>query len=359
MEFRNGITRVKLLTLILLTPSLLTLACGGGDEGGGGTNGNAGISGANSGGSTGGGAASGGVAGGGSTNGGDAGQNGPPTCASAGVISAELTDPTCDDGKYCEQLPDLTVDIGPLVSDLKKATELSEMTRLGLELLDASWSFGGAYLHAAGKECHERWANDSWGPLVGLAFALHECGHGQDFDSSYAYEPSAGYSLPVPKEDYFGRGEITADAFHSQIPDAAANDTYFVGSISEQGIQTTFSEWSQYNHDLGLMYTLQKYEPSFGHEVELALNFAWAAPRYLLWARDKHKKDYDSMMADPEVRTVILTLWGQTLLYYDALARDTDWSPGAKHTQFIEALRDPAIVGMMNDLRKAQGCKGI
>ena len=65
------------------------------------------------------------------------------------------------------------------------------------------------------------------------------------------------------------------------------------------------------------------------------------------------------MMADPEVRTVILTLWGQTLLYYDALARDTDWSPGAKHTQFIEALRDPAIVGMMNDLRKAQGCKGI
>jgi|GEM_PF-6629191 len=285
----------------------------------------------------------------------------PPTCAGSGPISAELTDPSCDDGKYCEALPDLTVDISARVSALENATELSDMTRLGLELLDAAWPFGGDYLRAAGLECHERWADDSWGPLVGLAFALHECGHYQDFDDgTRAFEPSADYTLPVPQNDYFGRGEITGDEFHSAIPDARANDIYFFGSSSSQGIQTTFSEWSQYNHDLGLMYTLYAHDTSSAYiEVEMALNFAWAAPRYLLWARDNYPNDFDAMMADPEVRTIILTFWGQTLLYYDALARDTNWSPGAEHTQYIDAFRDPAIFAMMNEVRKAQGCDGI
>lgn len=309
----------------------------------------------------------------GGTDGGSGGTNGggsepvppragvPPTCAGSGPISAEFTDPSCDDGKYCEALPDLSVEIGALVDELEAATELSEMTRLGQELLDAGWAFGGDYLRAAGIECHERWADDSWGALTGLEFALHECGHYQDFDDgSRAFEPSADYTLPVPKNDYFGRGEITGDSFHSAIPDAAANDIYFEGSSRSQGIQTTFSEWSQYNHDLGMMYYLYAHDDSNAFiQAEIALNFAWAAPRYLLWARENHPADYDSMMADKEVRDVILTLWGQTFLYYDALVRDTDWSPSAKHTRYIDAMREPELVAIMNELRRAQGCDGL
>lgn len=129
--------------------------------------------------------------------------------------------------------------------------------------------------------------------------------------------------------------------FHDTIPDAAANMTDFdVGSSTgAQGIITMYDEWTQYNHNMPMMYLLHAYDSTRSDfYVEYALNFAWAAPRYFWWAKDNHPDDFQAMMASEVVREATLTLWGQTMLYYDAYSRDTDWTPSTDEERYLEAM---------------------
>ncbi len=282
-----------------------------------------------------------------------------------GPLADELTDPSCLDGRYCETLPDREQDIDGLVDALNAATETDEKVAFAAEILSLGYPFGLEIIESADAGCHAMWA-DALGPdwpnvTAAIEFAVHECGHGWDFGSG-AYQISDDVFVPVPDRDYFARSEITADAHHGRIPDAAANDVYFdPGTLSsDQGIQTTLSEWTQYNHDLATAYLLHRErDGQWSYEMQLALNFAWALPRYLAWAKQNHPEDYAHMLEDENVRASILTLWGQTVLYYERFARDTPWSPADDHTQYIEAIRDPELQQVMDEVRLAHGCDGL
>lgn len=325
---------------------------GTGGSGGGETGGTGGIGGGETGGT------GGGVTGG--TGGGT-----PSSCVGAGAVYAELTDPQCTDGQYCEVLPNLTVDISGWVAQLEPEPPASQATPIALAMLDATWPFGADILRSDLSCADEYMGYAGWGWYNNIGLAVHECGHMWDLDwqKGWTYHMSKDYHLPIPDSDYFPRKEIFSDSYSSAIPDAAANDYFKPGEVtSDQGLQTMFDEWSQYVHSVALSYLLCSklpFDELKDFDMGFMLHFAWAAPRYFLWAEQNHPSDFADMMGDFNVREAMLALWGQTMLYYDAFSAHPEWTPSTTETRYFDAIRHPDLRNMMNRVRKAHGCPGI
>lgn len=332
---------------------------GGGPAGVGGTGGaTGGTGGANTGGA--GGTNTGG------TGGGAAGTGGSPTsCPGAGALFAEMTDPQCTDGRYCEALPDIDLDISGWVAQLEQEPPASQGTSVALQMFDAAWPFAADILRNDLSCADEYMGFVGWGWYNNIGLAVHECGHMWDLDwqQGWTYHMSKDYHLPIPNEDYFPRMEIYQDAYTSEIPDAAANSYFEPGEVtSDQGIQTMFDEWAQYVHSVALSYLLCRhlpFEDLKDFDMGYMLHFAWAAPRYFLYAEQQRPGDFADMMADFDVREAMLALWGQTMLYFDAFSAHPEWAPSVTETRYFDAMRHPDLQDMMDRVRKAHGCPGI
>lgn len=281
-----------------------------------------------------------------------------PGCAAGGPLFTALTDPSCSDGQYCETLPDLEADISEHLATVQAMSSPAEATAAATEMFETAWPFGAAIFAGASPGCAEEWMAYDYGWQNQLGLAVHECGH--NWDQLDAWNISEDYSISMGPDDFYERWEITQDMYHDTIPNAAANDTYFdQGAVtSDQGIWTMYDEWTQYVHSVALDYLLYADAPRDFY-VAYMLNFAWAAPRYFLWAEANHPADFAAMMASPDIREATLVLWGQTLLYYDAMAADTAFVPEAEQTQYIDAMQHPDLLDMINRIRLEHGCDGL
>ena len=335
------------------TGGMCTPAAGGSGGGSGGTGGSntGGTGGSNTGGT------------GGSNTGGTGGTT--SSCVGAGPLFAEFTDPQCTDGQYCEVLPDVSVSIAGWVSQLEPEPPASQATPIALEMLDATWPFASDILRND-LSCADTYMTGSgWGWYNNVGLAVHECGHMWDLDwqQGWTYHMSKDHHLAIPDNDYFPRAEIFNDQYSAAIPDAAANDYFKPGeATSDQGIQTMFDEWAQYIHSVALSYLFCRdlpFDDLKDFDMGFMLHFAWAAPRYFVWAENHHPGDFANMMGDANVREAMLALWGQTMLYYDAFSAHPEWTPSATETQYFDAMRHPDLLDMVDRIREAHGCPGI
>ena len=277
------------------------------------------------------------------------------------------TDPSCTDGQYSETLPDQSANIGPIVSSIDSMEDPGAQVIADhlMQVLDLAYPYGAFIVRESPDfdrsfNCAFNWSNKGYGWETSWGLAIHECGHALDGFSKYYM--STNYELNQPANDYFWRQELTGDPYHNTIPDASANSTYFdVGSVTgDQGIQTMYDEWAQYVHSVALDYLLYPTpESNTTYQIEYMLNFAWAAPRYFLWAKNNHPDDFNSMMNSFDVREATLAIWGQTWLYYDAFANNTTWTPTRNETRYIDAINHPDLQAMMNEIRVKHGCEGI
>lgn len=298
----------------------------------------------------------------------------PIPIADPNGVFKQLTDASCSDGQFPKGenvLPRLDSEhYAPLIDAVLESQSPTKQDMVDFTL--AVLSHGYPYMHdvvtnKAQPACEADWW---WGNKYGWennhGLIVHECGHEADGFSNYYL--AEGYDLPQPSNDYFWRQEITGDKFHNNIPDAPANSTYFdVGSTTgDQGIKTMFDEWTQYIHSVAADYQLYDAHAAAkrSYYLEYALNFAWAAPRYFLWARNNHSDAYASMMNDPDVREATLVLWGATFYFYDAFNNNTTWSPTLNETRYLNEInlvtdQGTELLDMMNEIRRTHGCDGI
>ncbi|WP_394200610.1 hypothetical protein [Marinagarivorans algicola] len=291
----------------------------------------------------------------------------PPNNTTADGPFQANTDPSCSDGRYTEELPDVSADIDHLINDFyaldNPTTE--QMAQVQLDVFDIAYPHGAYILRnspgfdGAGR-CDLTFSDvEKFGTTSPWNFAIHECGHALDFERD-TYFLSSNYETPIPTNDYFGRGEITKDRFHNDIPDAFANSTYFEDSSAKQGIHTTYSEWSQYTHSVAVNYLLWRFPKlEYDFDTRAMLNFMWAAQRYWLWAKEQRPQDYTAMLNDEKLREATLLLWGQSWLYYDALGKNTTWQETDKHLQYINAMKRPELLAVLNEVRIKHGCIGL
>lgn len=276
------------------------------------------------------------------------------------------TDSSCSDGEYYEELPDLTANIDSIIQsvDRKQSPSTDDMAKAQLEVYDLAFPYGAYILRESpgfdGQyDCAMEWSDPSdYGPEIVWQLAIHECGHALSRNKFYISE---NYTIDQPSRDYFPREELTKDRFHNDVPSAPANDLYFdVGSVTgDQGIQTMYDEWSQYIHSVAADYLLYRFpDLRYTYDISLMLNFAWAAPRYLLWAKENRPTDYDRMINDEDVREATLVLWGQTWFYYDAFLNDHQWNPDKETQQLMKAIKNKELQLMMDEVRIAHGCRG-
>lgn len=278
-------------------------------------------------------------------------------------LFGEFTDASCADGQYQVVLPDLEVDLSDEIDSVaRNRPDTDGMVEFARSVLTQAYPYmARVSFDIASEACASRWVrNYGWENSLGLI--VHECGHGADF-SQRKYLLSEGYDLDMPSRDYFWRQEISGDQFHQQIPDAAANSTYFdVGATTAaQGIRTMYDEWTQYIHSVATDFMVYDDHSSARRDfyLEYMLNFAWAAQRYLLWAKDNHPNDFQHMLNDPDVREATLVLWGATFAHYDAYTELTSWTPTNNEERYIAAMREPALLSILNEVRSAHGCNGL
>ena len=281
---------------------------------------------------------------------------------------AEFTDPNCLDGQYIESLPDANADIESIIETVYSYTSPTkeQLAQAQIDVFDLAYPYGAFILSTVGNEgsgdpnvsCVEAWSNPDDGifPESVWGIAINECANALDFKYGQ-YFISENNEPSIPDNDYYARGEISLDKFHSKIPDAAANRFYFEDYTDHLGLQTTLGLWSQYIHSVAANYTVYRFpELEYSYDINYMLNFAWALPRYLLVGENRFPDDFNRIMSDPDVRETILTLWGRTWLYYDAFKENTSWTPGAEELKYLAAIRDPEIIDMINRVRTQHAC---
>ncbi len=284
----------------------------------------------------------------------------------------EFTDESCTDGQYEETLPDLTVDISNYIDEVANARnpEPQFVADTLMSVLNAAYPYGAFIVRESPNfdregNCALAWASEGYGWHNSWGLAIHECGHALDAYHNWpvaTYFMAENYELPEPRGFYFPRSNITADRFHNTISDAAANSTYFdLDSVTgHQGLRSMYDEWAQYVHSVALDYLLYPHpQARRDYYVEYMLNFAWAAQRYLLWAKEELPSDFQTMMDNYDLRQATLALWGQTFTYYDAYANNVGWTPSENETRYLEAMREPDLLEVINDVRKAHSCSGL
>ncbi|GLS27008.1 PPC domain-containing protein [Marinibactrum halimedae] len=301
-------------------------------------------------------------------NDGGGGGGGTPTPPTPGGMFEEFTNASCTDGQYQLTLPSLEVDYQSMINEVE-----GNETKAGIvEFTRKALSQGYPYMYdvvtqKAQPNCIEDWwwddgspNNPEYGWETNYGLIVHECGHEANGFSNYYV--SEGYNLQQPRRDYFPRQEISRDPFHDNL-DGDANSTYFnYGSTTgDQGIQTMYDEWTEYFHSVAADYQFYDITGTQYH-VNYLLNFAWAAPRYLLWAKQNHPQDFEHMMNDFNVREDTLVLWGATFALLDALNNNTSWSPSTKHQAYLDEIRintseGQVLLDMIDEVRAAHGCQ--
>ena len=322
-----------------------------------------------------------------------------------GVFS-ELTNSSCIDGQFSMQLPDRSIDYSEMIEKVtadKNPTKY-QMVDFSLEVLEKGYPYALKFVN--NNRCVYRWwwdgrqSNDPDNPCQdankdctqpqygwenNLGLIIHECHHTDKPVRKYML--AEGYELsepkPRPRQDgfgfppsYFPRNELTQDRFHNEFPDAAANDTYFnVGSVTGgQDINSMYDEWASYIHSVAAEYQLYEAHPDSKSEyhIQHMLNFAWAAPRYYLWAKENHPTQFEQLMEDEGLRETTLILWAATFYFYDAFNNNTSWNPEDGHyynprpdspylynvdeTRYIDLIKHPDLLDMMDEIRAKHGC---
>ena len=314
-----------------------------------------------------------------------------PTPDSDGVFK-ELTDASCIDGNFKMELPDRSVDYASMIEKVLKSKSPTKYQMVNFTLGALTEGYPYALEFVEPNRCAYNWwwddnleckssnldcskPNYGWENNYGLI--VHECHHFRQDQSRYFL--AQDQYMPTPKNRYFPRNELTKDRFHMEFPEAAANSTYFnVDSVTgHQDIDSMYDEWVSYIHSVAIEYQLYDAHRDSKSEfhIQHMLNFAWAAPRYYLWAKENRPNDFEKLINEKGLRETTLTFWGATLFLFDAFDNNTSWDPedgqyynpnpgspyfwNVDETRYIDLMRHPDLLAMMNDIRQAHGCDGL
>ena len=291
---------------------------------------------------------------------------------------------TCIDGMYSEVLPTTDRSIADLISGYTVAGFQSFVS----SVLERRYPPGKNIIDGAlmiPDQCLDFFIGSkdtAANVLDGLPTAVHECGHALDGarsqasgGSSYVFTATLTITAPGGGDQgmnpTFARSRIRGDGYAARRPPCPTMgpngcdtyaDTYLTGNpddsmfdSGDQGFNMLLEEMVQYTNSLAGAYALKdQHQSGNSSDKDGILTLMWWVERYLAMARKTYPADYDFLSKDANWQKAILTAWGRAWLYLQATESIAEL--GIDDAQIFPLVRDPALLGEIDLIRKAAGC---